>query len=208
MIIYQPLQATPQQFFEFWSLRYQDKQEHLYLSNIGKDLSMQRILDLYQWKNGTPLSARKLTSVLENFVRRSVELAQLPPDINANDFLLHFKNGGAIWRIFWLHCWQPNRFPIYDQHVHRAMTFIRNGVSEEIPQYDPRKIQTYLDIYLPFHAQFSGIDGRAVDKALWAFGKFINEVQFPLVAPNVTPAVHRTLSDKVAQHPLNPMPRT
>jgi hypothetical protein len=185
MIIYQPLQATQQQFVEFWSLRYPDKHEHLYLSNVGKELTEQRILNLYQWKNGTPLSAGKLTSVQDNFVKRSVELAQLPTDINANDFLAHFKSGGAIWRIFWLHCWQPNRFPIYDQHVHRAMTFISNGVSEEIPPYDPRKIEAYVDVYLPFHAQFFGIDERAVDKALWAFGKFINEVKFPLVALNV-----------------------
>lgn len=187
MIIYQPLQATQQQFVEFWSLRYQDKQEHLYLSNIGQELTEKRILKLYQWKNGTPLSAGKLASVEDNFVKRRIELAKLPPDISANDFLAHFKNGGVIWRIFWLHCWQPTRFPIFDQHVHRATTFISNGVPEEIPKYDPRKIVAYVDRYLPFHAQFATIDRRAVDKALWAFGKFINEVNFPWVSPNVKP---------------------
>lgn len=185
MIIYQPVQATQQQFVEFWSLRYQDNQENLYSNNVGQALTEQRILDLFQWKNGTPLSAGKLTSVQDNFVKRRVQLAQLPSDVNANDFLAYFKNGGAIWRIFWLHCWQPTRFPIYDQHVHRAMTFISNGAPEEIPQYDPRKIEAYLDRYLPFHAQFAAIDGRAVDKALWAFGKFIKEVNFPLVSPKV-----------------------
>lgn len=184
MIIYQPLQANQQQFVEFWSLRYEYAQENLYLNNVGQALTEQGILELYQWKNGTPLSARKLTSVHRNFVQRRGELAQLQPNVTANDFLAHFNNGGAIWRIFWLHCWQPNRFPIYDQHVHRAMAFISNGVPEEIPQYDPRKIEAYIDRYLPFHAQFAAIDGRAVDKALWAFGKFINEVNFPVVAPN------------------------
>ena len=62
------------------------------------------------------------------------------------------------------------------------MAFINNGTPEEIPQYDPRKIDTYIDRYLPFHAQFSDFDSRSVDKALWAFGKFINEVNFPVTA--------------------------
>ena len=184
MIIYQPLQANQQQFVEFWSLRYENAQENLYENNIRQELTEQSICELYQWKNGTPLSARKRESVHRNFIQHRDELAQLQPDASANDFLAQFANGGAIWRIFWLHCWQPNRFPIYDQHVHRAMAFIVNGAPEEIPQYDPRKIEAYINSYLPFHAQFAAIDGRAVDKALWVFGKFINEVKFPVVAPN------------------------
>jgi len=59
------------------------------------------------------------------------------------------------------------------------MAFIENGEAEEIPQYDPRKVDAYLDRYLPFHAQFPAIDGREVDKALWTFGKFIKENNFP-----------------------------
>jgi hypothetical protein len=184
MIIYQPLQANQQQFIEFWSFRYVYAEENLYLNNVGQELTEQGVLELFQWKNGTPLSARKLASVHRNFVQRREELAQLQANVSANDFLAHFTNGGAIWRIFWLHCWQPNRFPIYDQHVHRAMAFICNGVPEEIPQYDPRKIEAYIDRYLPFHAQFAAFDGRAVDKALWAFGKFIKEVNFPVVVLN------------------------
>ena len=184
MLIYQPLQANQQQFVNFWSLRYEYAEENLYADNVGKELTEQRILELYRWKNGTPLSDKKLASVHRNFIQRRNELAQIQPNESANDFLARFTNGGAIWRIFWLHCWQPNQFPIYDQHVHRAMAFIENGVREEIPQNDPRKIEAYIARYLPLHAQFSAIDGRAVDKALWAFGKFINEVNFPVVVSN------------------------
>ncbi len=184
MIIYEPLQVSRQKFVEFWSLRYDYTEENLYTDNIGQALTEQRILELYQWKNGTPLSDRKLASVHRNFVQRKDELAHLQHNDSADDFLARFTKGGAIWRIFWLHCWQPNRFPIYDQHVHRAMVFIERGVREEIPQYDPRKIEAYINKYLPFHTQFSSIDGRTVDKALWAFGKFINEMNFPVVAPN------------------------
>lgn len=180
MIIYQPQIANETEFVEFWSLRYQYAEEHLYDDNIGQDLTENRILDLFRWKNGRLLSSKKLTSVQNNFVARREELAQLPNDTPANVFLEQFPNGGAIWRIFWLHCWQPERFPIYDQHVHRAMTFIENGATEEIPRHGPRKIDSYLQSYLPFHGEFEYVDSRTIDRALWAFGKFLNENNFPL----------------------------
>ena len=52
---------------------------------------------------------------------------------------------------------------------------IHTGVRGEIPGSDPQKIRGYLEGYLPFHAQFDGINYRLVDKALWAFGKFLSE---------------------------------
>jgi hypothetical protein len=182
MLIYKPLQATPTQFVKFWSLRYVYAEENLYNDSIGHELTEQRIYDLFKWKNGTRLSNRKRASVHRSFVERRGELEQLQPNQKPNDLLAHFPDGGAIWRIFWLHCWQPRRFPIYDQHVHRAMAFIQTGALEEIPGYDPRKIGSYIRRYLPFHATFDGIDSRSVDKALWAFGKFLKEANFPTVA--------------------------
>jgi hypothetical protein len=60
------------------------------------------------------------------------------------------------------------------------MRFIQAGVREEIPEKEPDKIEAYLNQYIPFHAWFDGIAHRAVDKALWTFGKFIGENNFPL----------------------------
>lgn len=173
MLAYKPIPANRQQFVEFWSHRYDDVQEDLYINNIGKELAEQRIFDLYKWKNGTPLSVSKQAAIQQNFIDRRNAMEPLPNSFSAHDFLARFDTGGAIWRIFWLHCCQPDRFPIYDQHVHRAMAFIEAGTDEEIPQYDRQKIDTYICRYLPFHATFSDIDGRCVDKALWAFRKFI-----------------------------------
>lgn len=182
MHIYQPVEADIGEFVNFWSQRYQYAEEHLYNDNIGHELTEQRILDLFRWKNGTLLSEKKYNSVQQNFVQRREELAQFQNDLNVRGFLDKFLEGGAIWRIFWLHCFRPNQYPIYDQHVHRAMGFIQTGEIEEIPKYGPRKIDAYIDRYLPFHAQFAAIDGREVDKALWSFGKFINENNFPVPA--------------------------
>lgn len=179
MLIYKPVQADREEFVRFWGRLYTYENEKLYTENIGQELTEACILQLYEWKNGMRLSGDKLKSVHRNFIRRRGELAGIDPDITPGDFLARFDGGGAIWRIFWMHCWQPNRFPIYDQHVHRAMSFIENSTPEEIPETDLPKIETYLNRYLPFHAQFQGIDEREVDRAIWVFGKFIKDVNFP-----------------------------
>jgi len=47
-------------FIDFWSKQYKYSNEHLYNENIGKDLTKDRILKLFEWKNGTPLSTKNL----------------------------------------------------------------------------------------------------------------------------------------------------
>jgi hypothetical protein len=179
LIIYEPVSADAKAFIEFWADRYTGYDDAFYEANVGQELTEARILDWFEWKNGTPLSALKKASVLRNFVARRHELNQLNDD-DTSALMSRFSEGGVIWRIFWLHCWQPKRFPIYDQHVHRAMRFMEAGVIDEIPTKDPDKIRAYIEQYMPFHARFDGLPHRAVDKALWAFGKFIGENNFPL----------------------------
>src|SRR5262249_20893931 len=153
--------------------------DDFYEANVGQELSEERVLQWFEWKNGTPLSAPKRNSVLTNFVARVGELAAIPVDEPPARTLSRFTVGGPLCGIFWLHCRQPERFQIYDQHVHRAMRFIDAGVIEEIPQKDPDKIRAYVGEYMPFYARFEGLSHRAVDKALWAFGKFIKDNVFP-----------------------------
>ena len=63
----------------------------------------------------------------------------MPNKVFLRDFLS--RPGGAIWRIFWLHCHYPNKFPIYDQHVHRAMACIIGMKSLEIPKKNQDKVK-------------------------------------------------------------------
>ena len=192
LIIYQPVNADPKAFVDFWAARYSYPDQELYDANVGQELTETRILDLFTWKNGTPLSNAKRESVLRNFVARRAELNQVQQNETAANLLSRFSEGGAIWRIFWLHCWQPARFPIYDQHVHRAMRFIQQGVLEEIPVTNPQKIRVYLHSYMAFHTQFDCINFRIVDKALWAFGKFLKENNFPWEANGNTMEASRS----------------
>jgi hypothetical protein len=55
------------------------------------------------------------------------------------------------------------------------MRFIQDGVVEEIPTNERRKIDLYINNYLSFHAEFRNLEFRSVDKALWAFGKFLSD---------------------------------
>jgi hypothetical protein len=139
--------VSASEFIDFWSRKYYYKNEYLYDDNIGKELTVERIWKLFLWKNGRPLSKKKEISVKNNFIDENI----LIPD--SSGFITTYLNrpGGAIWRIFWLHCHRPDAYPIYDQHVHRAMARINGWQDPEIPYYNKKK----------------------VDEALWVYGKFL-----------------------------------
>ncbi len=105
--------TTSGAFVAFWSSRYLDPREELYDKSIGRPLTRERVQNLFVWKNGGRLAALKARSVEKNFIARMSEALDLPASVDAAQFLDLFDEGGAIWRIFWLHCWQPDRFPIW-----------------------------------------------------------------------------------------------
>jgi hypothetical protein len=161
------------EFVERWEPLYDYPLENLYADHVGRPLTPESVRLLFEWKNGGKLSRLKQASVEVNYVGRLDELWALPHDTPAAEFLNRFDHGGAIWRIYFLHIWAPCRYPIYDQHVHRAMELIETGRSAEIPRGDGAKIATYLDRFVPFYSTFDGLEPRRVDKALWACGKYM-----------------------------------
>lgn len=181
LTIYRPASVAPDEFVAYWSAQY-PKQEDvlLYTPNINDGRSPRALYDLFLWKSGAWLAKKWRKAVETKIIPRFAELNTLPEDISAADFLRRFSEGGAIFRIFLLHCWWPKRFPIYDQHVHRAMSVAKTGQCEEIEGWpDDRKIDSYLRDYLPFHSEFATLDQRSVDQALWAFGKFLKTSRLP-----------------------------
>jgi len=168
--------ASARDFVAQWSQWYSYPREDLYTSNIGRPLVSSRIHELFEWKNGGKLSRNKFSSVERHYASRSAELMRLPPTTTAEEFLGEF-GGGRIWAVFLLHCWRPTGFPIYDQHVHRAMEFIQYGTTREISKSPTIVVSDYVERYLPFWREFSDASEREVDKALWAFGKLLK--QFP-----------------------------
>lgn len=181
--VYVPADATPTEFVAFWGRQYDYPGDEVYELNLRRRaLDEEGIHALFKWKNGgRRLSKRKWESVERNYVARIAEARELLPDIEPESFLERFSEGGAIWRIFWLHCWKPDQFPIYDQHVHRAMTKIEAGTASEIPHSDKRKVEAYLTRYLHFYDRFSKLPAREVDRALWVYGRFLKNSRLPTI---------------------------
>ncbi len=163
--------VTMPEFISFWSKQYSYDIDYVYDDNIGKELIEDRIWALFQWKNGGPLSKNKKTSVKDNYINEKIKI-----QCNLDNFdLLTYLNkpGGVIWRIFWLHCNCPNIYPMYDQHVHRAMAKLKTWEELEIPSENRVKVEMYINHYLPFWKEFHEFPSKKVDEALWSYGKFL-----------------------------------
>jgi hypothetical protein len=83
--------------------------------------------------------------------------------------------GGPIWNIFYLHCRVPERYPIYDQHAHRAMHFIQeHAICERDLTTRPAGVyESYRERYFPFVVEIrekTKCDLRSIDRALYTFG--------------------------------------
>src|SRR5438874_5886980 len=169
--VYRAIKVPALKFVEFWAEQYRYPEEKLYTDNIQSPHTCETLRNLFKWKIEPRFRTRHLRLVEKNFISRLEEARQRAPATDAADFLRLFSAGGAVYRIFWMHCWEPKRFPIYDQHVHRAMNFIVGEKHKELSKFQPEEVvKLYLSRYLPFWGSFADFDGRKVDKAMWAFG--------------------------------------
>ncbi|HHN78501.1 MAG TPA: hypothetical protein ENK11_07505 [Phycisphaerales bacterium] len=161
------------EFIVCWSRLYHDPLEALYTENIGHPLTPSRIDALFRWKNGGKISEKKADSIHKHYHTAPERLEEVGDHSSVTRLLESIGGGGVIWGIFMLHIWRPARYPIYDQHVHRAMRILQgNEVDELEGMPDQKKREHYIDDYMPFwKTHFSHEDHRTVDKALWAFGK-------------------------------------
>jgi hypothetical protein len=180
-----PNPVSKSEFIRFWARawakmnsRDSDKQYDLHIRTPENPESL---CELFRWKGGERFRIRDCERVERVFVPLIEKARHLKTrQASAADWAEEFPTGGAILRIFWMHCWEPDRFPIFDQHVYRAMTFIEDGKCLEPPSGDRAKMEIYLGRYIPFYAGLQGDTSRQVDHALWSFGKFIKRCPFPL----------------------------
>jgi len=166
-------QATIEDFTNYWSGKYKYALEALYEENIGKPLSEASLTQLFIWKNGGILSKKKMKSLQNNYPSEIID------DLEER-YLDENKPGGAIWNIFYLHCVDKERWPIFDQHTYRAMYYMKNGEITEIPKEDAQKYTIYKNEYLEFFNDICSmniIDKKKVDKALFAFGKYLKRIK-------------------------------
>jgi len=156
-------------FIDHWSSKYPSKEEDKYDHNIGKPLTKDSRRELFEWKNGSTISGKKLKSIEDNY---PLEFAD-DTCAQKKRYLNHKKLGGPIWNIFYLHCLAPDGWPIYDQHTFRAMRYIQKGTIEQIGNTKKQIFESYTKEYIPFFQSMGGIEHRKLDKAFFTFGQFL-----------------------------------
>jgi len=175
-------ECQPDRFVDFWSSLYAYPSENLYIDNISKQsFSSDDLKNLFVWKNGMRLSGQKNAALQSKILRKLSKVNELKADFSLEKFNSIFSQLGTIWKIFLLHCIQPQTYPIFDQHVYRAMNCIVNNMIVEVAKSERQKYCQYFDSYLPFFngtVQQSNRDAVKVDRALWFFGK---SLRLPLV---------------------------
>ena len=175
-----PKSTTIKDFVSFWSSQYAYSNESKYYTSISKDIfSETDIQNLYVWKNGMTLSTPKQQS-LDIKIKDKLTLINNFKSKNEMDlqaFKKEFKNVSAVWKIFLLHIIKPNKYPIYDQHIHRTFLCINNEDFSNISNdtiTNKNKEQFYFDRYLPFIEATNIKDLKKLDEAFFAFGQFLN----------------------------------
>jgi hypothetical protein len=105
---------------------------------------------------------------------------------------ISMMNGvGIVNAVFIFHILCPSKYPLYDKFVHYAYDYIHGGVSIEyirdvIGDQKYRHIYEYVDGYRSFFFNFMTrikgmnkedveLNERNVDKALWAFGRWLKK---------------------------------
>ncbi|EGV43523.2 hypothetical protein BZARG_1289 [Bizionia argentinensis JUB59] len=168
-------------FIKTWSKLYTFSNEAIYNKSIVKQtFTKTDIQDLYVWKNGMKLSVLKQKS-LDTKIKAKLSIINTfksNNEIDIDAFRKEFKNLPAtVWKIFLLHIIKPYKYPIYDQHIHRAFLFIHNEDWSNISNTsinNKAKEQFYFERYLPFIEANNIKDLKKLDEAFFAFGQFLN----------------------------------
>jgi hypothetical protein len=173
--------SSLEDFINTWSKLYSFSNEPVYKKAISKQaLTKTDIQNLYEWKNGMQLSVLKQRSLDTKIMAKLsiINNFKSNDEVNIDAFKKEFKSLTAtVWKIFLLHIIKPNKYPIYDQHIHRTFLFIHKEDWSNISNTsinNKAKEEFYFDRYLPFIEANNIKDLKKLDEAFFAFGQFLN----------------------------------
>ena len=167
-------------FIAFWSQLYSYSNEAIYKKNISKKMfDAESVQELFIWKNGMRLSDLKQKSLNNKIISKleAINYLKSKDEFELDLFNYEFNSLSAVWKIFLLHIIQPKKFPIYDQHIHRAFLFIHKEDFSKISNdtiSNKEKEKFYFERYLPFIKSQKINDIKQLDEAFFAFGQFLN----------------------------------
>ena len=178
-------EAAPVDFVEFWAKWYNDKYEPAYRQYISEPLTPESVRTLLAWK-AMSITRKSIEAGEHPFVEAVIanlehfQSIPLNTPEDADKFLTNeLKGKGMIWKIFTLHILNPGKYPIFDQHVYRAMVYLKTGEIKEIPESNEEKQLKYIKEYLPFYnVEHEHYDDRKLDKALFSFGQFLKKTRW------------------------------
>ncbi len=167
------------EFITYWQKLYTYSKEDLYISHIYKlAYTRSEIIDLYIWKNGMKLSARKMNSLEQKILTKRKIINEFKRDktFTLDAFRNEFGTISAVWQIFLLHIIHPTKYPIYDQHIHRAYNYLhkKNWRKINSKMNKIEKENFYYYTYLNFIDLKNIQNLKHFDEAMFAFGRFIN----------------------------------
>ncbi len=172
-----------QKFFDFWMHRYFYKSKHDYDKLMDQELTEEALKALFEWKNGMNLSKKKEASYIAKVKNHLKSIAEYRNDTNKNASQLYdsLNNVSFVWRIFACHIARPQEYPIYDQNIHRSVLYIQGNDEWKnvTPQLSDEKkedfyFHNYKEKFLP---EFKDIPSRDIDKALFAFGRYLRDYE-------------------------------
>ena len=167
-------------FVKCWSDLYNYPDYGKYKSLVTKAIfSEGDVRSLFEWKNGMKLSIKKEQSFLSHVLEHEDIIHELKRQFDQKKFDDTFEEMSAVWQIFLLHIITPSNCPIFDQHVYRAFMFIQHQDEKPLPFTQKSKLKIFHEEYCPFFLDMLELadehDHFKIDKALWTFGKIINE---------------------------------
>jgi hypothetical protein len=179
-------------FISRWSPQYSYSNEDRYLNHIKTVLdSKDSFVELFKWKNGTGdvIYVKKMNVVL-GFWDKVEVLRELKREFDWDLFEREFEpqKNSPIWKLFLLHLVNPNKFPIFDQHVYRSFHFFETGLIEKIPSSSKLKYQIYKNEYLGWFNNIQeefNILPKEMDKSFFSYGQMLKRIMnYPIQIHN------------------------
>jgi len=187
------------EFLEFWERVYDNinlniRDSEDYDKNIQMEkgilhnLNVHNIKQLFNWKNESKKLSKNKEIIVDKVIDKLKEINdfRLKKKVDWNDYEQFYAKvvlkctQGIIWGPFIVHISHPLFFPIIDQHVVRAYCFISEGKKiNNIP--NSKKISQVYREYTEFFKSLKSKtekSSRIIDKALWAFGKYLKGFRF------------------------------
>jgi hypothetical protein len=131
-----------------------------------------------RWKKSAPVGYDIWNHISKNQINIRTQIPELFPEDKPSivNELEGAKGFGYIWTVFVLHCFYPNEYPLYDQHVYRAYYNIALDDKKEI-DIAPNTWEAYK-AYKSFFIRLlneTKLPFWELDRALWVYGKNIKK---------------------------------